>query len=535
MAAKRTGLLDGAHPTAPGGMSQDALLDELIEKHGWKKKKAKALTWPQKIDTVGAERRARELEKEAADIEAQVSSMAEARDEALASAPQPLLVLDPDTNDYVFDGHSGAGPSGSSRWLDCTASLGLSREFLETLTPNQQHEIANANAAAREGTTAHRAAEAEAGVLLGLLTHAELDAALLELSTTPPTGEEYTEEMGEWITEYTDLVKLYRDEGREIMIENRVTAAVPLVGAHDGEVYEATGSADFIALPMPKGTDLVVGDLKYGNGVEVDVEENSQARIYALGVLTLLADDEGNLPDIDTITYHIIQPRLGGTSTWSESVDDLLDWRDEVLAPGLTAALYGKEAGAEFVPTESNCQFCPARGVCNALLQQRTEQAIEVFDVILETEVAEGEGSLPAANLMDSATLAGMLNKATSLVKLQEDLKKEVQRRLHRGEQVPGYHLVSYTPRRTWKEAAEEALAPGGDLLGDDAAALWVEKLVTPTAALKLLPEDKRDLLDALIDVPDKRPVGAPVTDKRKAWDGKAPEDMFAIEPKELP
>ena len=492
-----------AHPTAPGGMSEKALVAELVDKHGWDKAEAKALKWPEKIDHVVAARRQRELEAEAG---------------ATSSTPS-LLICDPDTYDYTFSGHAGAGPSASERWMNCTGSLALSRAFLETLTPNQQAEFAKSNVAARQGTTAHTAAETKARVLLGDLTQGEADATLTELTIEPPDGEAYDDEMAEAITEYLDLVKQYVDDGHEVWIEQRVSAAVPLPG---GDVHVIKGSADFIGLPTKDDPRLAVGDLKYGNGIDVEVTENSQARIYGLGALAEMADDDGNLPaSLTGIVYYIVQPRLGGIKEWTESVHDLLRWRDDVLAPALEKALAGPEGGADLVPDEATCQWCPARGACPALAQATVDKAADLFDAVIDAEV---KGEAVIAGSLDNDTLGRLLEQAESLVKLKDDLKAEAQRRLHRGESVPGYHLVNYSPPRAWKESAGEALS--------NIEALWERKMVTPTKALTRVKNDKEatKIVEAHVDVPDKRPVVASVNDRRSKWEGRAPESMFTKE-----
>lgn len=426
--------------------------------------------------------------------------------------------------DYLFDGHAGAGPSGAERWMNCTASLAASRAFLETLTPNQQKQFARANEAARQGTTAHAAAESEALVMLGVITEEELDQTLLELSVMPDTeGEAYTEEMAEFITEYTDLVKSYHDEGRPVLIEARLEAAIPLMTVDsdgDPEVYVITGSGDCVALPSEEENVLSVVDLKYGQGKDVDVEENPQVRIYALGALAELADEDGMLPDLDMIEYVIAQPRLGGIKVWTESVDDLLEWRDEVLSPALTEALAGPKGGAAYNPSELACQWCPARGTCSALAEQRIEAASDLFDVIVEAEFEGGPGAFPETQTLSNERLGELFAQINGLTKIREDLKAEAQRRLYRGDEIPGFQLVNYSPPRHWAEDAEEELLERDELWGEP-------KLMSPTQALKVLGKNPpQDVLD-LIVTPDKRPVIAPEGDRRKTWEGKAPEDMF--------
>lgn len=468
-------------------------------------------------------------------------------DDLLDAAPveermgkSPLFIGMPTTKDYIFDGHAGAGPSGAERWMACTASLGASRAFLETLTPNQQAEFANASSAARQGTTAHAAAESEARLMLGEITEETHDNNILDLTLTPLDNEAYDEEMGQWITEYGDLVKQYVQNGHEVMIEARVTTTVELTTVDsdgDHHVHEIKGSVDFGALPLERRSKkdervLTVGDLKYGNGKEVDAEENPQTKIYALGVIEMLAERGEDVFDIDRVDLIIVQPRLGGIKVWSTTVDDLLEWRDEVLSPALTEALGGLKAGAAFVPGEVQCQWCPARGGCAALAESRMEAATELFDVIVDSEF-NGE-TFPETTTLTDERLGALYAQIEGLTKIKDDLKAEVQRRLHRGKHVPGYQLVNYTPRSQWKEGAETVLHP--DTFDEDVIApdvinrLWRLEMLSPTQAIKALgkgDEGTLDTIESLIERPNKRPIVAPEGDRRKTWEGKPPEAMF--------
>lgn len=446
-----------------------------------------------------------------------------------------MLTRVPRVLDYVFNGHMGAGPSASERWINCTASLGASRTFLETLTPNQQAEFSGASLAARQGTVAHAASEAGLLTALGRASQEELDATLMELAVHPLDGEEYTEEMAEHIGEYVDLMmQIAHERGDDhVLVEHTVEAIIPLVGLHEGETYAVRGSADGVGLPTKDDPNLVVADLKYGNGINVEVEDNSQAKIYALGVLDSLTDDEGYLiTPVETITYYIIQPRLGGVKTVTETLDELLDWRDDVLSPALTAALYGEDEGAVFSPSDTACQWCPARGGCAALTEQRFAAASDLFDAVV---MEEAEPSV-----LSNERLGDLAAQAATIAKLADELKAEVQRRLYRGTDVPGYHLVNYTPPRYWDEDAKEALSV--DLFDDEGGIgtramrekLWVTepRLLSPTQALALFKKDEGALaaLAPLIVAPPKKPVAAPIGDRRSAWTGLAPEAMFADE-----
>lgn len=522
-----------ADPTAPGGMSKKALREELHAKHNYFDAETEDMSWPELIQAVADGRKAREEEAKAAAKEA-------------AENP-PLFIGLPGVNDYLFSGHAGAGPSGSERWMTCTKSLGMSRRFLESLTRNQQEVYARSSTSARQGTTAHAAGEVELLHTLGRITREERDSALLELSVMPADGEEYTPEMGEHLTLYTDLVEQYIEERGEenVLIESKVEAAVWLTGQRpEGEdVYGVKGSADATILPTKKHPTLVVIDLKYGDGIDVVAEENSQLRHYGLGSLALLTDDDGNLTsDVEQVEYVIVQPRAGGIKTWLESLDDLLSWRDDVLAPALTAALYDDEQSpATFAPTgtpeaggKDPCQWCPAVGSCPALIAARVEQATELFTVVTETEYEEGPGAIPETGALDNDRLGRLLEQANGLVAIRDALKDEAQRRLHRGEDVPGFKLVAYTPPRSWAEDID-------DILRELVPEAFVEKKITPKQAEALVTKAVKEggtpkeavadevaaVLGGLVVNHDQRPIIAPREDRRKEWAGMAPESMF--------
>jgi hypothetical protein len=502
-------------------MSQQALVDELLDSHGWseddvqpwrKPKGWNLRAWNEMIDAVCRERLAREKESK---VEA-----------------QPIFIGMPDTRDYIFDGHAGAGPSGAERWMNCTESLGAARAFLETLTPNQQKAYAQGSEAARQGTTAHAAAEAEVLFLLGEITQEERDSTLMELAINPVNeSEAYDADMAEHVSVYVDLISQYLDEDdRKVLVEQRVEAVIPLTfKLPDGsDYYIVKGNGDCIILPSASEPTLTVVDYKHGEGLDVSVDGNPQVRVYGLGGLDLLTDADGNLTaDIHEIEYVIVQPRLGGIKVWKESVDDLLDWRDDVLSPALTAALTGE--GATFAPSDETCHWCPARGGCAALAEQRMAAARELFDVITEAEYENGVGSFPETGSLTDARLGSLLGQIKGIIGIYEDLKDEAQRRLHRGGEVPGFHLVNYQPPRVWKEKAAERLPNSGAT-----SILWTEpKLLSPTQALGVLKAEKIEdtsVVENLIDKPAVRPVVAPVTDRRKAWEGVPPEQMFKVE-----
>ena len=458
------------------------------------------------------------------DDQEEVTDMVDGLDALLAeNGDPPLLILDPDTYDYVFDGHAGASPSGAERWMHCTSSLQMTREFLETLTPRQLAEQASGSSAARQGTTAHSAGEAAIRLALGEIDEDELDDILTSLALDPAEGEEYDEDMAEHVLEYTDLIQSYIDDrgADSVRVESRVGAIIPLSGSHEGESYTISGSLDCSILPTDAEPDLVVADYKHGKGVDVPVQENPQLRIYALGVLAEMDDDD--IAMTETVTYYVVQPRSGGVKVWQEPLDDLLDWCWGELSEALTAALYGEEA--EFNPSDSACQWCLAKGACPALTEQRVADGAKLFSVIQDAEEEDGPGAFPETALLDNVTLGELLKQVQDLTALEKDLKEEAQRRLHRGDEVPNFKLISYTPAREWVEGADEEL---------DERYFKDPALLTPTQALALakqarLGDEEVERLNSLIHEPTKRPIIAKESSNRKEWVGRDPADMFEV------
>ena len=101
-------------------------------------------------------------------------------------------------------------------------------------------------------------------------------------------------------------------------------------------------------------------DLKYGKGVPIDADNNSQGMLYALGVLS----EYSFIYDIDTVVIHIYQPRIKNYSSWSITTTGLLKWAE-------WAKQRAEEAitdNAPRTPSEKACQWCKAKATCKALL-----------------------------------------------------------------------------------------------------------------------------------------------------------------------
>ena len=106
--------------------------------------------------------------------------------------------------------------------------------------------------------------------------------------------------------------------------------------------------------------------------------------LYALGALRLF----DSLYDIDTVSMSIYQPRRENVSTWTITVDELLDWAENTLKPKAELAFNGE---GEFVPG-SWCTFCKVAVKCRARAESKLELARYEFalpPLLTDEEIAK--------------------------------------------------------------------------------------------------------------------------------------------------
>jgi len=249
--------------------------------------------------------------------------------------------------------HALLSASGASRWLKCTPSARLEDPFPSKTSVH-----------AEEGTLAHEFADTELKKSQGILSDQAYKAKLFELRS----HELYTDDMEEHVAVYTDYVleQLAASKGGTLIIEEKVnfSAYVP----------EGYGTCDAIILPVaaqylnPSETYILkVTDLKYGKGVQVDAEDNSQLKLYALGAYLRYSLTH----EIDIIRLTIVQPRLDHISTWDITVEDLLNWAKNELAPLAQKAFKGEGE----LKAGSHCRFCKVAPKCRALYEFSIEAA----------------------------------------------------------------------------------------------------------------------------------------------------------------
>ena len=215
--------------------------------------------------------------------------------------------------------HALLSPSGSHRWMSCTPSARL-----EESIPSK------GSAASEEGTVAHELAEHAirkylAGEYMPLIDELPVPKEIAE-------NKYYSREMEKYVTDYVCYVcDVYEViEGAEMSIERKfdLTMYVP----------ECFGSCD---CDIVGETVLNIIDLKYGKGVQVEAENNTQLMLYALGVLRSLPPEKQS--KIETVRMHVAQVRLGHYPVFEMAARDLTHWAIHVLSQRPRKHLPGKE------------------------------------------------------------------------------------------------------------------------------------------------------------------------------------------------
>ena len=260
-------------------------------------------------------------------------------------------------------------------------------------------------------------------------------------------------------------------------------------------------------------------DWKYGKGVQVFAENNTQLLLYACGFFQEF--DSG----FQTIRMWIAQPRFNHFDCWQITRDELLDWA--IWAEDRMALAWDRNA--ERTPGVKQCQWCRVRVDCVALERDRQALADLSFDALdtpigdagMKAVVAFGSPPMPPlaeATVLPTAQLARILGYRRLMESWFKDIQEELTTRALNGETVEGWKVVEGRSRRRWADegrAAEKLMTLGIDQ--DDI----FPKIVSPNAAEKLLRavglKGKPMLawLRLLVERPAGKPTLARITDSR--------------------
>lgn len=359
--------------------------------------------------------------------------------------------------------HAILSPSSSERWINCPPSA------------KENAGGDTGSSYAQQGSEAHLMAEWKVKKALGHKVRDPTD----ELEYFDEEMEECTDAYCEFVMEQVQAAKESCPDPL-VLVEQRLDFT--------RWVAESFGTADCIC--VADGTMTVV-DFKYGLGVLVDADGNSQMRMYALGALNLFE----SLYDIQTVRMIIFQPRRDNISTAEVTKEKLLGWAEEVLIPA--AALAAKGDGE--YRAGKHCQFCKIKATCRKRAEYNLQMA--QYDFAVPDTLADDEISM-------------ILDRADTFIGWVNDVKSYALEQAIGGKQYPGFKVVEGRSNRRYTDG--DAVAAAVTEAGFDP---YERKLMGVTAMTKMLGTKKfNTLLGSLIEKPKGKPTLVPESDKRPAW-----------------
>lgn len=367
--------------------------------------------------------------------------------------------------------HAKLSASGSEKWMTCTPSARLEEQFSD-----------EGSDFAREGTFAHAVFAQDLQRYLGRPLD-PLPKALLHFDTPDLRAH----------------VKTAFDVAVEQIEEARARCKDPVILVEQRLDFSAWVTAGFGTGDLVIITDdlVVVLDLKFGKGISVSAENNSQMRLYGLGAYFELS----HLYDIRRVRMTILQPRLDNWSSEELPVAELLGWAESHVIPRAKLAWAGEGA---FVPGE-HCtkSFCKARFTCAARAEQGMALARESF-------------SLVKPELLSQDQIAVVLEKADLAIDWLTDVKDYALKQAKKGVEYAGFKLVE--GRSTRRYISADAVALRLQEAGIPVGVIFERSLLGITAMEAALTKKKfATLAGDLIEKPAGKPTLVPERDKRPA------------------
>ena len=357
--------------------------------------------------------------------------------------------------------HAVLSASSSARWLACPPSAQLCATLPDTVTDY-----------AREGTCAHELAEYKVQRLLGNLTSnptENLDFYDTKMEDCTDSYAQYIAELLATLQEPMTLVEQRLDFSRYVP---------------DGF---GTGDCVIVAENV-----LTIIDFKYGKGVAVSADHNSQMMLYALGALELF----DALYDISEIRMVIFQPRIQNLSECTLPLSELLHWAESELKPKAELAARGE---GEFSAGE-HCRFCKRKATC----RKRAEYNLQLarYDFAMPDKLTDTE-------------IETILATADQLTAWVADVKEYALRQALSGKQWHGYKVVAGKSNRKYTNPA--AVAAAVQACGKNP--YKEPELLGVTAMEQLLGRTQFEaLLGSLTEKPQGKPTLVPCSDKRPEW-----------------
>ena len=307
--------------------------------------------------------------------------------------------------------HALLSASGAHRWLHCTGSPLLEKDFPDSTS-----------AYAQEGTLAHELCELKLMAYTGEITKRKLTSMKNKLMKSEL-----------WQPEMESTSEAYLDYVKDITMSYTVKPVILTEKKVDFSQYvpEGFGTADCLILA---GDTLHVVDYKHGKGVVVDADHNPQMMLYALGAMSELS----LLYRFKFVHMTIVQPRVNNISEFTMTADDLIEWGETVVKPKAEAAISGH---GEFEAGDW-CRFCRAKQQCKTRYESNDS---------LYPELSERHDP----RLITLTELGEYLRRGRDMAAWLEDMKEYALSESLAGADVPGWKAVEGRGSRAFTDTDE--------------------------------------------------------------------------------
>jgi predicted pyridoxine 5'-phosphate oxidase superfamily flavin-nucleotide-binding protein len=393
--------------------------------------------------------------------------------------------------------HAVFSPSAAHRWMQCPASIRMSKGV--PYTPSKY---------ADEGSAAHALA-----ALCFDTDKWPQDFVGHHFNINETTTFVVDDDMAEHTSTFVEFVRILADTGYTLAHEQRLD----LSHLYPGQF----GTGDAI-LYDNNTSHLVIADFKYGVGIPVRPDNNPQLLAYASGAAQPYLDLD-NLK----VTLVIVQPRapaLLPIRHWNTTRERLSEFEGEFR----TAVARALNPTSPLVAGQ-HCKFCPAAAVCPALEAHNMCIAKADFAAFATTNadatsnaVAMPESSTPI-DLPDPATLTPehlgqILHNAELLAFWIEEVRAYATRQALAGNPPKGFKAVAKNTHRKWIDDEDQVLATLKKQFKLKADTVYAApKLKSPAQIEKLVGKSRAALLADLIVRPQGEPTLAPLEDPRPA------------------
>lgn len=307
--------------------------------------------------------------------------------------------------------HALLSASGAHRWLHCTGSPLLEKDFPDSTSVYAQ-----------EGTLAHELCELKLMAYTGEITKRGLTSMKNKLMKSEL-----------WQPEMDSTSEAYLDYIKDITMSYTVKPVILTEKKVDFSRYvpEGFGTADCLILA---GDTLHVVDYKHGKGVVVDADHNPQMMLYALGAMSELSF----LYRFKFVHMTIVQPRVNNISEFTMTADELIEWGETVVKPKAEAAMSGR---GEFEAGDW-CRFCRAKQQCKTRYESN--------DSLYPELSAQHD-----PRLITLAELGEYLKRGKDMAAWLEDMKEYALSESLAGADVPGWKAVEGRGSRAFTDTDE--------------------------------------------------------------------------------